>query len=149
MSELKPGLPERLGEIVEEFAQSEGREKIELLLEYAERLPELPEHLQAERGDMQLVEECMTPVYVKAGTRQGGMSFYFDVPQESPTVRGFAAMMAEGVEGASPQAVLAIPNDFFFSMGLESVLTMQRLNGMGAILAHMKRLASQAMEGGL
>lgn len=149
MSELKPALPERLREIVEEFAQSEGREKIELLLEYAERLPELPEHLQDERGEMELVEECMTPVYVKAEMRQGEMSFYFNVPQESPTVRGFAAMMAEGVEGASPQAVLAIPNDFFASMGLESVLTMQRLNGMGAILAHMKRLASQAMEGEL
>ncbi len=149
MSEITSALPERLREIVEEFAQCDGREKIELLLEYAERLPELPEHLQEARGEMELVEECMTPVYVRAETRQGQMSFYFDVPQESPTVRGFAAIMAEGVEGASPQGVLAIPNGFFFAMGLESVLTMQRLNGMEAILAHMKRLASQAIEGGL
>lgn len=147
MSVLKPALPERLREIVDEFAQCEGREKVELLLEYAERLPELPELLQDERGEMELVEECMTPVYVKAETQQGRMSFYFDVPPESPTVRGFAAIMADGVEGASPEAVLAIPNDFFFAMGLERVLTMQRLNGMGAILAHMKRLASQALEG--
>jgi cysteine desulfuration protein SufE len=75
------------------------------------------------------------------------MSFYFDVPQESPTVRGFAAVMAEGLDGATPEQVLAVPNDFFFAMGLDRVLTMQRLNGMSAILAYMKRLAVQAEEG--
>jgi cysteine desulfuration protein SufE len=53
--------------------------------------------------------------------------------------------MAEGLNGTTPQQVLSIPNDFFFAMGLERVLTMQRLNGMGAILAHMKRLATQAL----
>lgn len=143
MEQSDVSLPQRLQEIVEEFALCEGREKIELLLEYAERLPNLPDHLRDERDDMELVEECMTPVYVKAESREGRLSFFFDVPPESPTVRGFAAIMAEGVEGSTPEAVLAIPNDFFFAMGLESVLTMQRLNGMSAILAHMKRLASQ------
>ncbi len=62
-------------------------------------------------------------------------------------MRGFAALMAEGLDGATPEQVLSVPNDFFYSMGLERVLTMQRLNGMGAILAYMKRLAVQA-EGG-
>jgi sulfur transfer protein SufE len=32
-------------------------------------------------------------------------------------------------------------------MGLERVLTNQRLNGISAILAHMKRLALQALQG--
>jgi sulfur transfer protein SufE len=30
-------------------------------------------------------------------------------------------------------------------MGLEQVLTMQRLNGISAILAHMKRIALQSL----
>lgn len=138
-------LPERLREIIEDFAYCEGREKIELLLEYAERLPALPEELRDEHASMEQVEECMTPVFVKASQEEGRMVFYFDVPQESPTVRGFAAVMAEGLHGTTPEQVLRIPNDFFSAMGLESVLTMQRLNGMSAILAHMKRLASQAL----
>ena len=145
MSNEKDTLPARLQETLEEFELCEGREKIELLLEYAERLPELPARLKNHHGDMQLVEECMTPVYVQAEMTHAGMTFYFDVPPESPTVRGFAAIMAEGLDGASPQAVLGVPNDFFFAMGLERVLTMQRLNGMAAILAHVKRLAAQAL----
>ena len=140
-------LPARLQEIVEEFEYCEGREKIELLLAYADRLPDLPDWLRDEHDTMEQVEECMTPVFVKASLQDGGMAFYFDVPQESPTVRGFAAVMAEGLDGATPEQVLAVPNDFFFAMGLDRVLTMQRLNGMSAILAYMKRLAVQAEEG--
>lgn len=147
MNQATNPLPARLQEIVEEFGYCEGREKIELLLAYAERLPELPEWLRDEHDTMDQVEECMTPVFVKASLQDGGMTFYFDVPQESPTVRGFAAVMAEGLDGATPEQVLSVPNDFFYSMGLERVLTMQRLNGMGAILAYMKRLAVQAEEG--
>lgn len=147
MDQEKNPLPARLQEIVEEFEYCEGREKIELLLDYAGRLPELPDWLRDEHDTMEQVEECMTPVFVKSSLQDGGMIFYFDVPQESPTVRGFAAVMAEGLGGASPSQVLAVPNDFFLAMGLERVLTMQRLNGMSAILAYMKRLAAQAMEG--
>ena len=95
---------------------------------------------------MDFVPECMTPVYVTAEQDDNGMHFYFDVPAESPTVRGFAAIMAIGLDGAMPRQVLDIPNDFFLQMGLEQVLTMQRLNGIFAILAHMKRIALQSLQ---
>ena len=73
------------------------------------------------------------------------MTFYFDVPEESPTVRGYAALMADGLRGATPQQVLSLPGDFYQHMGLDQVLSHQRLNGIVAILAHMKRLALQAL----
>lgn len=138
-------LPPRLQEIVEDFQYSEGREKIELLIQYAENLPEIPAELQSNHSEMEAVEECMTPVFVQAQLHNGKLNFYFDVPRESPTVRGFAAIMGEGLSGCTPQEVLAIPNDFFKRMGLEQVLTMQRMNGLSAILAHMKRLAAQSL----
>jgi cysteine desulfuration protein SufE len=146
MSQATNSIPERLQEIIEVFEYSEGREKVELLLYYSERMPILPEKFRERRDDMDLVEECMTPVYVAAEVNNHRMTFYFDVPAESPTVRGFAALMAEGLADATPQAVLGVPNDFFSAMGLENVLTMQRMNGISAILAHMKRLAAQALE---
>jgi cysteine desulfuration protein SufE len=141
MSVTGQNIPPRLSEIIEDFQFVEGREKIELLLEYAERMPPLPERLRAEHDTMEEVPECMTPVFVKAERDNGGMVFYFDVPRESPTVRGYAAILAEGLQGSTPEEVLSVPNDFFQEMGLETVLTSQRLNGLIAILAHMKRLA--------
>ena len=147
MTEITPSVPPRLREIVEDFQWSEDREKLELLLEFSERMPPLPDWLQADRSAMESVPECMTPVSVQSKFEDGKMTFYFDAPPQSPTVRGFAALMAEGVQGASPEQVLSIPADFYQQMGLERVLTNQRLNGISAILAHMKRLALQALQG--
>ena len=90
---------------------------------------------------MEAVPECMTPVAVAAEIRDGGMLFHFKVPEESPTVRGFAAIIAEGLQGASPEEVLDLPADFYLAMGLQEVLTSQRMNGMSAMVAHVKRLA--------
>jgi len=137
-------LPELLKEIVEDFKFSDGREKIELLVDYAERMPPLPDSIANSRDEMEQVHECMTPVFVKAEVQYGGLHFYFDVPPESPTVRGFAAILSQGVDGSTPEQILSIPNDFYEEMGLNQVLTMQRLNGFAAILARIKRLAAEA-----
>lgn len=138
-------LPARLQRIVDEFRTAEGREKLELLLEYAEGLPALPDWLKDRRDSMESVPECMTPVFVYAETNDGRLRWYFDVPPESPTVRGYAALMAEGLDGATPEEVLRVPGDFYLAMGLQRVISPQRLNGLAAILAHMKRLATEAL----
>jgi len=141
MTETTGEIPARLKEIIEDFQLSEGREKLELLLQFAEQMPALPDWLQQDRSQMEFVPECMTPVYVHADVEAGRMTFYFDVPDESPTVRGYAALMKEGLNGATPEQVLGVPGDFYQQMGLDRVLSHQRLNGITAILAHMKRLA--------
>lgn len=139
------GLPARLEEIVSDFELSEGREKLELLLDYARHFPAFPANLQAP-GQMEEVPECMTPVQMTAEASDGKLYFHFIVPEESPTVRGYAALMMEGVNGSTPEQVLAIPADFFLRMGLQNVLTPQRLNGMAAILAHIKRRAAREIK---
>jgi len=145
MTETTDSIPIRLREIVEEFGWCEGQEKLELLLEYSEKMMPLPDWLDKETN-MEQVHECMTPVFVHAEIQDGGMQFYFDVPPESPTVRGYAAILGEGLRGATPEEVIGIPGNFYQQMGLQKVLTTQRLNGISAILAYLKRLASQAIQ---
>jgi len=145
MTQATGETPARLKEIIEDFQLSEGREKLELLLQYAEQMPALPDWLQRDHSQMEFVPECMTPVYVHAELEAGRMIFHFDVPDESPTVRGYAALMGEGLNGATPEQVLKVPGDFYLQMGLDGVLSHQRLNGIIAILAHMKRLAVEAL----
>ncbi|RPI34006.1 MAG: SufE family protein [Chloroflexota bacterium] len=144
-------IPPRLQEIIEDFQWSEGREKLELLLEYSEKMPSLPERIRQHLEGMERVAECMTPVLVTAEVQDGKMQFYFDVPRESPTVRGYAALISEGLRDLTPEEVLQVPNDFYHQMGLHEVLTHQRLAGISAILAHMKHLAAHHLtqsEGG-
>ena len=139
-------LPKPLQNIVDDFSLCEGPEKLELLIQYAETLPPLPEWLREDLSKMDSVPECMTPVFLQAENQSGKMIFHFEVPAESPTVRGFAALMKEGLDGATPEQILKVPGDFFYAMGLQDVLSFQRLNGISAILAHMKQLAVKAMQ---
>jgi cysteine desulfuration protein SufE len=134
-------LPPRLAEIVDDFSYAEGSEKLEMLLEYAESLPPLPAWLEGNQAKMESVPECMTPVSIAADLKDGAMTYYFTVPAESPTVRGYAAILEEGLHGVTPEQVLRLPADFYLQMGLQSVLTMQRMNGMASMVAHVKRLA--------
>ncbi len=145
MTNTTSPLPSRLQTIVEEFQEAEGREKLDLLLDYAESLPPLPQWLAAQHGDMDQVHECMTPLFIYAQQQEGRMQFYFDAPPESPTVRGYAALMAEGLNGVTFDELMAVPGDFFNAMGLQQVITIQRIRGISAILAHMKRMATQTM----
>jgi cysteine desulfuration protein SufE len=139
MSTVTAELPPRLQEIIDDFQLVEGEEKLELLLEYAESMPPLPERLYALRDQMEPVHECMSPVYLLTELHDGRMYFFFDIPPEAPTVRGYAAILREGIDGTSPEQVLAIPQDFFFAMGIHKVLSPNRLNGITALLAYMKR----------
>jgi len=134
-------LPDRLEEIVADFGYCVGQEKLEYLLELAEQLPPLPDRLADKKADMDQVHECMTPVFIYPERENGRLHFHFDIPPEAPTVRGFAAVLQQGLNGETAETVLAIPDDFYLGMGLGSVLTGQRLNGIAAILAHMKELA--------
>jgi cysteine desulfuration protein SufE len=137
-------IPTRLREIIGDFQDSDRSEKLELMLDYADRLPPLPERLREHAG-MEQVHECMSPVFVHGELQGEGMIFYFDVPEEAPTTRGYAAILAEGLRGATPREVLAVPGDFFQAMGLHQILSPQRLNGITAILAYMKRQALRVM----
>ena len=82
-------IPTRLMQIIEDFEMAEGREKLELLLDYSERMPPLPERISQHHDQMNAVPECMTPVFVQAEREDDRMRFYFDIPRESPTIRGY------------------------------------------------------------
>lgn len=132
-------LPKPLQEIIENFGYCVGREKLEYLLEFAESLPPLPDWLHEKRDQMDEVHECMTPVFLFAQEENGTYTFHFDIPQEAPTVRGYAAVLKQGLDGSKGETVTAVPLDFYRQMGLQDVLTGQRLNGISAILAHMQQ----------
>lgn len=141
-------IPPRLAEIIEDFQWSEGREKLELLIQYAEELPPLPERFEEKAQAMEPVEECMTPVFLQSELQDGKVAFFIDVPASSPTVRGFASILLKGLDGLTPEEVLKVPTNFSEQMGLDKVLTHQRLNGITAILAHMKAQSVRHLENG-
>jgi cysteine desulfuration protein SufE len=142
-------LPPKLQEIVDDFASMSREEKIETLVAYSESLPSIPERLKDQRDKMDDVPECMTPVTL-LGEKQpdGGITFYFEIPPQSPTVRGLASVLASGLNGLKPEEILSVPGDFFLPMNLQEAISQQRLNGFIGVLAHMKQTAVKFLENG-
>lgn len=134
-------LPPRLQEIAETLQECERQEKLALLLDYAGRLLPPPAETMQEETPGESVPECMTPVTLRVLLRDGRLRFFFEIPPDAPLIRGYAAIVQEGLWDCTPEEILRIPADFYLSLGLQEVLTPQRLNGLAAILAHVRRVA--------
>jgi len=135
-------LPPKLQEIVDDFASMTREEKLETLIAYAETFPTLPEWLKEKRDSMEAVPECMTPVFLFAEKLpSGGIHFHLDIPPQSPTVRGLASILANGLDGCTPEQIIGVPGDFYLPMNLQEAVSQQRLNGFTGVLAHMKQEA--------
>lgn len=129
----------RLQAIIREFREATPAERIEYMIEYAEGLPDLPPHLQQRREEMEAVHECQTPVLLLTELQDGRVYFHFDIPRESPTVRGYAGILVEGLNGATPAEVLATPDELYRLLGLHEVISHLRLRGLHALLGYIKR----------
>jgi len=132
-------LPGRLDEVVEAFAGLPRDVKLELLLDYANGLPPLPEAYADDRGAFERVHECQTPFFVATELEDGRVHLYFDAPDESPTTRGFAGILHAGLDGEAPAEVLEVPADFPSRLGLEEAVSPLRLRGIAAILGVVQR----------
>lgn len=130
----------RIAGIVDEFADLDSREKLELLVDFANRLPPLPASYQTLKSqDEGRVHECQTPVYLWPELDQGNMRLIAEVAEEAPTVKGFVSVLAEAVAGR-PQAEAAdLPDDLLERIGLDAVLGMLRSRGLQAITLRVRR----------
>jgi len=145
------GLPERLANVVEDFLAAPPELRIELLLEFSERLPALPPELTepGARDRFEQVEECQTPFFLATDVADGQVALYFDCPPQAPTTRGFAGILHAGLDGAPAEDILAVPADFHHGMGLAEVISPLRMRGMDAILFRLKRqVAARTAVGG-
>jgi len=118
------------------------------LVQYAHKLPAVPERFRGLDSEQYRVHECQTPVAIFPEVIDGRMYFHADVPQGAPTIRALLAMLFDALNGQPPEATLAIPQDFvrqvMGKIGLET-----REVGLNAMVERLKRAARQAAaEGG-
>jgi cysteine desulfuration protein SufE len=116
--------------------------RLDTLLAYASKLPEPPPELQAAADrEAHRVSECQTPVFLWIGRADDGtIAMHADVPRESPTVRGYVALLRSKLQGATPEAAAEVPDDLLERLGLAEALGMTRTQGLTAILGRIKRL---------
>jgi cysteine desulfuration protein SufE len=132
-------LPESLREIREEFLALSQNDRLQLLLEFSNELPELPSRYSDHPDLLERVEECQSPVYIFVEVDDERIVHLFvTAPRESPTTRGFASILSQGLAGLTVEEVLAVPDDFPQELGLTQAVSPLRIRGMSALLGRTK-----------
>src|ERR1700742_5364102 len=105
-------LPAPLAEVVSDFAEVEGQDKLRLLLEFADELPDLPPELEEQA--MEPVPECQTPLFMHVDASDPNrVRLHFSAPAETPTTRGFASILAGGRDQPPPPHPPPPPGEFY------------------------------------
>src|ERR1700712_1853216 len=98
LSESVPAAPlhPALAEIRDDFLELSQKDRLMLLLEFSNELPELPEHYREHPDLFEKVVECQSPVYIFVEVDENRLvHMYATAPQEAPTTRGFASILAQ------------------------------------------------------
>ena len=136
-------IPQALQEIADDFGAMEESQRLELLLEFSDELPDLPQRLKDDPNLLEPVPECQSPIFIRVevdGTQPDStVHLFFSAPAEAPTTRGFAGILNEGLDGATVQTVLDVPADFPLKLNIEKQVSPLRLNGMSGMLARIQR----------
>jgi len=141
MSEV--GIPEALATIRDDFLALGQSDRLQLLLEFSDELPEPPEGI-VPADAWERVPECQSPVFIHVDSDAKPPHVRASAPAEAPTTRGFASILVTGCHGASRDEILAIPLDFPQSLGLEEAVSLLRLRGMAGMIWRIQRQLTDA-----
>lgn len=133
-----------LDEITRKFAGVDDELRLELLLDYAKRLPALPPEYEARKAAGEnRVPECMTPVFLWMDADDGVLHMHVDVAEEAPTVKGILSIVVEACEGRPPVEAANLPDDLLQRLHLTNVIRMNRALGLRAIVGRIRRRAGE------
>jgi cysteine desulfuration protein SufE len=140
-------LPPRLAEIVDDFASLPPRDRLEMLLEFSQSLPPLPERYAAHPELLESVPECQSPLFVATEVDdERRVHVFADAPAESPTTRGFAGIFHDALDGLTVDEVLAVPGDVTAHLSLAEVVSPLRLRGAAALLGRVQRQVREYLD---
>ncbi len=132
-------LPLKLQTAVDELASLDDKMmRYMLLLDYAEHLGEYPSEGKV---DTYLVPGCVSRVWLDARHYDGAM--HYRAAAEGQIAQGMVAMLVNGLDGETPEAVVAVDPSFIRDAGLSESLTPARQGGLASMLQRMQQAARQ------
>lgn len=133
----------QLLELGADFASLGVDDRLNLLLEFSDSLPEVPQELRDHPDLLERVVECQSPVFLFVEVAGGTVQIHFTVPREAPTTRGFASILHSLLNGRTPSEVLTASDTIPDSLSLAEAVSPLRLRGMRGMLHRIKRQVEQ------
>ena len=134
---------ETAADLIADFRAIGVKDRLNLLLEFSENLPELPPRYADHPDLLERVEECQSPIFLFVEVTNGIVHLFFTAPAEAPTTRGFASILHSVIDGLNVADVLSFDDDFPSKIGLTEAVSPLRIRGMRGMLARIKRQVSE------
>jgi cysteine desulfuration protein SufE len=129
-----------LDALIQDFKELSIKDRLMLLLEFSENLPDLPPRYAEHPDLLERVEECQSPIFLFVEVDENRVAhLFFTAPAEAPTTHGFASILHEVLDGLPADELLTFDDDFPSRLGLAEAVSPLRMNGMRAMLARIKR----------
>ena len=138
---------ERVSAVVDDFQSMTGNDRLQMLLEYADALPDLDSRFGEHPELLERVEECQAPVFIAVEGSPEKIDLFFSAPKEAPTTRGFASALNQALNGLTAAEILAVSDDFPTELGLDQLISPLRVRGMRGMLARIKRKTRELAAG--
>jgi cysteine desulfuration protein SufE len=129
--------------VVDDFQSLEPQHRLELLLDFANELPDLPARYADHPDLLERVEECQSPVYLFVEVTDQRVQLFLTAPKEAPTTRAFASILHSALNQQPIDAVLSFDDDFPSMLGLTELVSPLRMRGIRGMLARIKRQVSE------
>ena len=142
-------LPQSLQEIVADLAETDPGDRLQVLLEFAEDLPDLPPRFADHPELLEPVPECQSPIFLVTEVDDPDkgddavVTLHFSAPPEAPTTRGFAGILHEGLNAQTAEVILSVPNDLPLRLSMTEAVSPLRLRGMSGMLSRIQRQVSE------
>ena len=116
---------------------SDPKRRYEYVLWLAKKLPAPPADLNS---DTNRVRGCVSQVFVQPVV--DGEVLHWQGDSDAQITKGLLALLIQGLDGLTPQQVMAVDPGFIAETGLAASLTPSRANGFLNILRHMQAQAA-------
>jgi cysteine desulfuration protein SufE len=117
------------------------QERLAIIVDQARRLPPFS---TAERIDSNRVTGCQSAVWL-IGEPQADGTLVLRVDADSPLVKGLVHLLGAAYSGATPPEIAATDPTFLNELGLLQDLSPTRRNGLTAVRARIRELATTAI----
>jgi cysteine desulfuration protein SufE len=136
-----------LSEILQDFNQLDDDYRLDLLIDYAEKLPPLPPHrVNLKNNEKYKVPECQTPVFISMDPNDNRLEFYAEVAEESLTAKGIISILVNSLHGRLIAEVELIPLDLLQKLGLSRKIGSLRTHGISAIIHRINNRIKELKE---
>lgn len=127
-------------ELLEEFSDCSDRERLQLILEFGDELPSLPEHYKTEENR---VRGCQSNVWlISHFADDGAARMHFEGDSDGQIVRGLIAVLFSLVNDKTPEEILAVDLDGVFKqLHLSRYVSHMRSSGLASMIKRVRDLA--------